>query len=128
LLGAKRTTITVHRSEEILPRDTGGLPPSQLGRQGTSVSSGEDASAFDAEFGEGGSERYYRKKPISREAARRRKRRRRKSRKQDRKMSSSLSQLLFLPSFLFFIENYVNYYYYYIKSSFSFVSSLLIHP
>jgi len=66
LLGAKRTTITVHRSEEILPRDpvaaVGGVvsSSSQLARQGTSVSSGEDASAFDAEFGEGGSERYYR--------------------------------------------------------------------
>lgn len=71
LLGAKRTTITVHRSEEVLPRDViiptqpqsqqfysgpssvgggGGGLGGGLVRQGTSVSSGE-------EFDEGGSER-----------------------------------------------------------------------
>ncbi len=59
LLGAKRTTITVHRSEEVLPRDVGG----HLVRQGTSVSSGEEGggggggAASEGEFGEG-SERY----------------------------------------------------------------------
>ena len=43
LLGAKRTTITVHRSEEILPADGGGggIMKPQLIR-GTSVSSEGD--------------------------------------------------------------------------------------
>ena len=43
LLGAKRTTITVHRSEEILPADggSGGIMKPQLIR-GTSVSSEGD--------------------------------------------------------------------------------------
>ena len=58
LIGAKRTTITVHRSEEILPRDVGMV------RQGTSISSGEEQAnslvGFEADFGEG-SERY----PVS---------------------------------------------------------------
>lgn len=69
LLGAKRTTITVHRSEEILPRDVaamgGGLVGPSLGhalsagaaglvRQGTSVSSGEEGGqVLDGDFGEG---------------------------------------------------------------------------
>lgn len=65
LLGAKRTTITVHRSEEILPRDVvaaAGGATSHLVRQGTSVSSGEDGggggnASGDGDFGEG-SERY----------------------------------------------------------------------
>ena len=39
LIGAKRTTITVHRSEEVLPCDVGR----HLVRQGTSVSSEGDA-------------------------------------------------------------------------------------
>ena len=39
LIGAKRTTITVHRSEEVLPSDVGR----HLVRQGTSVSSEGDA-------------------------------------------------------------------------------------
>ena len=39
LIGAKRTTITVHRSEEVLPQDVGR----HLVRQGTSVSSEGDA-------------------------------------------------------------------------------------
>ena len=51
LLGAKRTTITVHRSEEILPREVGHLV-----RQSTSVSS-EGEGEFAAELGEGGSDR-----------------------------------------------------------------------
>lgn len=41
LIGAKRTTITVHRSEEVLPSDVG----KHLVRQGTSVSSEGDAEA-----------------------------------------------------------------------------------
>ena len=41
LLGAKRTTITVHRSEEILPAEGGGGIKPQLIR-GTSVSSEGD--------------------------------------------------------------------------------------
>ena len=40
LLGAKRTTITVHRSEEVLPSDVGR----HLVRQSTSVSSEGDAA------------------------------------------------------------------------------------
>ena len=41
LLGAKRTTITVHRSEEILPAEGSGVPkPSMI--RGTSVSSEGD--------------------------------------------------------------------------------------
>ena len=61
LLGAKRTTITVHRSEEVLPRDV-IIPPhqsqpqyysagsaGQLMRQGTSVSSGEDCDEAGSE-------------------------------------------------------------------------------
>ena len=39
MIGAKRTTITVHRSEEVLPQDVGR----HLVRQGTSVSSEGDA-------------------------------------------------------------------------------------
>lgn len=38
LIGAKRTTITVHRSEEVLPGDVGR----HLVRQGTSASSEGD--------------------------------------------------------------------------------------
>ena len=52
LLGAKRTTITVHRSEEVLPRD--------VARQAAagSISSGEEgqgggASGIEMDFGEG---------------------------------------------------------------------------
>ena len=42
MIGAKRTTITVHRSEEVLPIDA----PKHLVRQATSVSSeGEPAAA-----------------------------------------------------------------------------------
>lgn len=41
MIGAKRTTITVHRSEEVLPSDVGR----HLVRQGTSVSSEGDAAA-----------------------------------------------------------------------------------
>ena len=41
LLGAKRTTITVHRSEEILPAEgSGGAKPQMI--RGTSVSSEGD--------------------------------------------------------------------------------------
>ena len=41
LLGAKRTTITVHRSEEILPAEgSGGVKPQLI--RGTSVSSEGD--------------------------------------------------------------------------------------
>ena len=40
LLGAKRTTITVHRSEEVIPTDLGR----HLVRQSTSVSSEGDAA------------------------------------------------------------------------------------
>ena len=41
LIGAKRTTITVHRSEEILPAEGSGVPkPSMI--RGTSVSSEGD--------------------------------------------------------------------------------------
>ena len=39
MIGAKRTTMTVHRSEEVLPCDVGR----HLVRQGTSVSSEGDA-------------------------------------------------------------------------------------
>ena len=42
LLGAKRTTITVHRSEEILPADGGSGGPKPQMIRGTSVSSEGD--------------------------------------------------------------------------------------
>lgn len=43
LIGAKRTTITVHRSEEVLPQDSQNLR--RLVRQGTSMSSEGDTDA-----------------------------------------------------------------------------------
>ena len=58
LLGAKRTTITVHRSEEILPPwkpgGPGGAASDVLARQGGSVSSGEGG---DGDLSGEGSER-----------------------------------------------------------------------
>lgn len=57
LLGAKRTTITVHRSEEILPSDANLAGRSQsFIRQGTSVSSEGDlvAGVDQTETGAGG--------------------------------------------------------------------------
>ena len=57
LLGAKRTTITVHRSEEILPPwkpGGSGAATDVLARQGGSVSSGEGG---DGDLSGEGSER-----------------------------------------------------------------------
>lgn len=63
LLGAKRTTITVHRSEEVLPQHA-----HHLTRQGTSVSSGEDGNNDnnDGNVDDEGSERCARRDGSSR--------------------------------------------------------------